>query len=328
MTHDEATPLLLDLALGTLAPDERTALETHLAACEECRVMRRTVERLVVAVREETSDAGHPDADAIVAFALGGSSGAGEAAVAEHVACCAACAAEVDAVRRAEAESREEALAGDIRRAPGGGAREGARTAPRATSRRAWGALAAAAAGLAALLAYPAYLGLVRLPVVEDQSADAAREAQSLSTRVGALEGELGAARDALARVHEWGGATPLQLLSGAMRGGEEARTVRVDPAQPVVALAVELGALPESAAATLVRFAITRADGGPAFAADLAADDVRRELREAGVVLLLVPSARLAPGSYRLAVTLDAEAGARRLLVLGFAARTAPASP
>ncbi len=327
MMHDEATPLLLDLALGTLAPDERAALEAHLAACEECRAMRRTVERLVAAVREETSDAGHPDADAVVSFALGGLSGAGSAAVAEHVASCAACAAEVDAVRRAEAESREEALAGDIRRDPGGRAREGTRPAPRATSRRAWGALAAAAAGLAALLAYPAYLGLVRLPVVESRSADVARETQSLATRVGALEGELGAARDALARVREWGGATPLHLLSAAMRGGEEARTVRVDPAQPVVALAVELGALPESAAATPVRFVITRADGGAAFAADLAAADVRRELREAGVVLLLVPSARLAPGSYRLAVTLGPEAEARRLLELGFAAGTATAS-
>lgn len=328
MTHDEATPLLLDLALGTLAPDERAALEAHLEACEECRAMRRTVERLVAAVREETSDAEHPDADAVVAFALGELSGAGGAAVAEHVAFCAECAAEVDAVRRAEAESREEALAGDVRRAPGGGAREEARPAPRATSRRAWGVLAAAAAGFAALLAYPAYLGLVRLPVVEGQSADAAREAQSLSTRVGALEGELGAARDALAQVREWGGATPLQLLSAAMRGGGEVRTVRVDPAQPVVALAVELGALPESNAATPVRFAITRADGGTAFAADLAADDVRREQRDAGVVLLLVPSARLAPGSYGLAVTLDPEASARLLLEVSFAARTAPASP
>jgi hypothetical protein len=294
--------------------------------------MRRTVERLVAAVREETSDAGHPDADSIVAFALGGLSAEGEATVAEHVASCAACAAEVDAVRRAEAESREEALAGDIRRAPGGGAREGQWTAsrptPRTMPRRAWGALAAAAAGLAALLAYPAYLGLVRLPFVESRSADAAREAQSLSSRVGALEGELGAARDALARVREWGGATPLQLLSAAMRGGGEARTVQVDPAQPVVALAVELGALPESGAATPVRFAITRADGGTAFAADLAADDVRRELRESGVVLLLVPSGRLAPGSYRLAVTLDPEASARLLLEVGFAARTRPASP
>jgi hypothetical protein len=99
---------------------------------------------------------------------------------------------------------------------------------------------------------------------------------------------------------------------------------VRVDPAQLVVALGVELGALPESGTTTPVRFDITRVDGGSTFAADLAADEVRRELREAGVVLLLVPSARLAPGDYRLAVTLDPEAGARRLLELGFAAGTA----
>jgi hypothetical protein len=49
---------------------------------------------------------------------------------------------------------------------------------------------------------------------------------------------------------------------------------------------------------------------------------------RPSGTTTGGAPSARLAPGSYRLAVTLDPEASARRLLEVSFAARTAPASP
>lgn len=37
MTHDDVRPLAAEYALGMLAPDERAAVDQHLAACADCR---------------------------------------------------------------------------------------------------------------------------------------------------------------------------------------------------------------------------------------------------------------------------------------------------
>lgn len=273
MDHETAASLLSDFSRDALTPGQRLEVEAHLTACPECQAVLSTLR----AVRTELTEGGpelfgpHPPAEALARLAAGDSDL--DVATLDHLAAhtrmCPTCAREVALAREADRTAWA--------RAPHAWIRQGARRGD---------LLRPALAVLAALLVFPAYLGLVRYP---EQRAESHR-----------LEREL----DRMARpatpppAARWGGAVPLLLLSGPERSGSVPPTVTLRAGQPYVAVLVAYD--PHSAALDSIEVRIVRAsDGTAVWHSHATGDELWNPALEA--LTVLVPAEGWQPGGYRL---------------------------
>lgn len=163
MDHDQASLKLTDLALSHLSPAEAAAVESHAAACADCRETLEFIRRFAAQVKSDGDflfDT-HPLANDLVAWATRSPEMTAEAreAVERHVASCPSCRREADLTRRVAAEASEDTPAAS--RAPDRSRQPKLIRLARPVDRWRTAALAAAAALLA--LIYPAYRGLVKM---------------------------------------------------------------------------------------------------------------------------------------------------------------------
>lgn len=109
MEHAEASLLLVDYIRGELGEERRRAVAAHLQEHPECAETVRFLEQLDadLARYRDRLLGSHPAADVLVAYAVGPaaeSTGDDLEGVAEHVASCAQCFADLQVVRRIHAE--------------------------------------------------------------------------------------------------------------------------------------------------------------------------------------------------------------------------------
>jgi hypothetical protein len=216
-----------------------------------------------------------------------------EAVFEEHYFACAAC-LETIRIRQALPAVLETALEPEP---AGPGWRAGLRLPDRIR-----GGLAVAATIALVLLAYPAFLGLRRLPRAAD-------EARTLADENARLRDELERTRDTFERrladlreSSEWTGTVPLVILGRRLRGGVEVdETLAIRTGQPHVPLAV-VPIVPDRAAdGDPFRFELSLDDGRVVWALDMRASEVRRAVRDTTVVTFLVPASVLPPGAHEL---------------------------
>jgi hypothetical protein len=282
MTHEDVFEQLDGFHRGTLDERAMAEMRAHLTDCEECRALARTYRVLQVSLSSEAgiAEEGHPASERIVAYAEDRNRLDPQLArsMADHLAACASCTEEVERTRR---------VAESIRERPeldsSGVIREPART----RSWSAWGALAAAV--LLAAVAYPAYLGLFRLPSARQQAA-------TLRSETTRLEADL-------ERLRGWGGAVSLNVLPRTLRDGAEVATVTLEPDQPYAAIALELLVPRRVADEEILRFEIVGPGDEVIWSLEQNAATIRADIANWGVVTLIVPSARMEPGRHSLAV-------------------------
>jgi hypothetical protein len=148
-----------------------------------------------------------------------------------------------------------------------------------------WKWMPIAAGLLVALLAYPAYLGLVRLPDVA---------------------GELDATEESLRTLQAESGSVGPNMIKPQVRGTDEPSAVVIEPGAPWVLLGFEL-LVPESLSdRTPMRIEILAEEGNVAWSATIPAADLREAVRRAGFATVVVPAGVLQPGPYRLSVVDD----------------------
>ncbi|NBD36180.1 MAG: hypothetical protein GVY30_09300 [Chloroflexi bacterium] len=151
MRHERAVELICERELEALDEGTRSELEAHLAECPECRGYQELYRELRAAVTApQEAGGGHPTPAELVAVALldGPADSENRERIEAHVAQCAACSAELDLVRRVEAES------------PKGWEDSVLRDGLRGVRRGPWFGIAVAAAVMVAAMAYPAYRGV------------------------------------------------------------------------------------------------------------------------------------------------------------------------
>ncbi len=305
MNHDRVLELLPDLLGGGLDEKARGEVTTHLAECPDCADALRTLELLAtpgIGV-EEGRSVDHPSSEEIVDFAVRAPTldGGRREKIALHLEGCAACAVQVEVTQQVEA-----ALSGTE-----GGPRNllaFGRTSP---STRIW-AVRIAATVVLALLAYPAFLGLVRLPDLAGRAESLAEANAELEAQVRRLGEDLANARVALVQGQAWAGAWRLFEVAGGMRGEPDLTEIRVGRETSFVPLVVDVSAPAGAAPDPAILFEISGEDGRPvwktetslAAAADFAS----------GPALLLVPAATLGEGRRMLQVYLIAP-GRKELL-------------
>ena len=232
INHDEALELLPDLLQDRLDEPSRARLREHLEDCRECSDAKTTLELLVTASPgSDDAYAHHPTSEEIVAFALDEPSLSADRkkSISKHVQSCLSCRREIEATREAD-RMVEPVLAHDESTSP---ARKGA-------DRWSWAALAAAAA-LVSALAYPAVLGLVRLPAARSQIASLRESAALLQAQVGTLEDRLEGMRSELEKRQDLSGFLPFHVLQSPERGSRSANEITLESGQPNVLLLVEL---------------------------------------------------------------------------------------
>lgn len=276
--HERAVESLPELFAGRLGANARVELEEHLAECEECRDIAAAMRMIGAALCENDDDLEHPTADEIVALALGkrGLTASVRQRVEKHVETCSQCAAEIRRVRSVESSVPPMHA---LPRADG--------LDPRPKRRSRTRLAFAAAALLIAALAYPAFLGVVRLPAIEE--------------RARRLE-ERGAD---LARRMQNGHVVQLQILRSPLREGSPTRSVRVNPREPYALLAID-AAVPESASPDArVRLQLLESEDDAVITAGISISEARSQLRSSGVLTWLLPSRDLRPGRYRLRASL-----------------------
>lgn len=271
--HETAASLLSDFSRDALPPGQRREMEAHLAACPECQAVLSTLRE----VRTELSEGGselfgpHPTAEALARFAAGDPDL--DVATRDHLEAharrCPTCAREVSLAREADRTAWA--------RAPEAWIRQGARRGD---------VLRPALAVLAALLVFPAYLGLVRYP--EERA-----EHHRLEREMGLMQ------RPAIPPpVAQWGGAAPLLMLSGPERGGSAVPTITLRPGQPYVAVMVSYD--PRGARGDSIEVRIVRAsDHTTVWRTRATGEDLWDPALEG--LTLLAPAEGWLSGAYRL---------------------------
>ncbi|HEU5179501.1 MAG TPA: hypothetical protein VFW45_01815 [Candidatus Polarisedimenticolia bacterium] len=288
-------------AAGDASVESLPEFIEHLKICARCGREAPVLLAAVRAIRAAPAAAleGHPPSDQIVALALAPEAGMLEVdpGAAEHVAACAICAAEVKEVRRAEeVRSRLRAPAplglgrvlGNLANLPSGPVMR----------RLAW------VAGLGILvLAYPAYLGLRRVPQLRG-------EVEQLDTRTRQLEAEVRDLSSSLARAIQaadllthWSGPVPLIALSSPVRGQATRQTLKLDPTAPYILVSVRPILSDPSDERDIYRVLILRGDGQAVWNSQITAGEMRRTMRSSGALIFPVPSTLLAPGGHELRV-------------------------
>ena len=279
MDHDDAAPLLSELARGTLAPAVATGVADHALACPECRpalAAMREVQALA-----ERREAGmlepHPESELLTRFALEADAlaPAARAHVEAHVGQCPACAAEVRLARAAVA---------------GAGWRGALAAWTGVGNPGIEGWLRPALTALAIVALVPAYFGLVEYPRAISERDRGPRHAQQQPAP---------AAAPAPAPTFE-GGAAHVLLLRGPTRSAARALPrVVLAAGQDALPVVVDhpLGLPPEAP----VAIRVLRANGSLAWSTSSTA----RALWDSslGAATLLVPTRALAHGRYALEI-------------------------
>jgi hypothetical protein len=276
--HETAASLLTDYALGRLSAERRPDLELHLASCPECRGVVATIG---AARAELAAGAGplfepHPTAEELAGLAVDpeGLDPDQRARIGAHASVCPTCAREVELARAAERTAW-------IRSAPAW-ARVAGRGAP-AT----WPTPALAV--LAALLAFPAFLGTIRYPETRATNQRLERDLRALEARL--------APTPPTPALERWGGPAPLLSLSGPERGIDAVASVRPRPGQPYLAMLIAYE--PAAGPADSIDVRIVSAAGAVAWSARATEGELWDRHLEA--LSLLVPGDALRPGHYRL---------------------------
>jgi len=303
MNHERAAELLTEFLQGRVAGVAAEEIAAHLQGCAECAAAAETFRLLKEGAAETVGalDGGgandpqsqHPTTEEIATFSivpkrLGESS---MLRVRAHIETCGRCAEEVEITRGAAALTSS-AVPASVKSAARG-------------SRSPWRGihtLALAASIGALLLAYPAFRGLVDLPVETENAARLNEETAHLRGEADDLRRSLNRLREEADRSRAWSGAVPLPVLTSRYRGAQsEATVIRVQPGQPFVPIAV-LPVLPSGAAAgDSFTFEIRREGGDPVWKLDLTAGRIRDELRASKVVTFLISTATLSAGHYEL---------------------------
>lgn len=310
MKHGEAVERLYDLLFGELEESVRADLKFHLAECEDCRSLEETYRTLHETFHNESAAvADHPSPDEIVAYATerDALSRSERERIETHVEGCPPCRDEVQSVR--EVEGWSEGL---------GAGREVTRPRRRFAWSRLEMRLALAAAIVIAVLAYPAFLGIVGLTSARRDARDLQHENMVLSETIGKMENTLARSAAELERLGGWGGTVRLQLVRSPLREKGEPTRIEVVPEQPFVVMGVEVRVPPGLPDRESLRFEILARDGRPIATVDLSATEARSQIRATGVVTLAVPTGSFVPGLYEMRVTRRDEPGAPDLLEVG----------
>lgn len=282
MDHDEASLFLPDLAGGRLERGRADAVESHTRECAACRDALELHRRIAAEVSSHRGALfeDHVAPTLLVEFALDPAAlpNSERARVAAHVGACPTCRREAAAVRKAEADATSpwRALAGVLR--------GGALPAP---------IPALVPAMMVILLAYPAYLGVVRLPQV-------VRECDLAHERLAQLGGTGAGSSGAWA-----GGPVSALNLAPPARGDDEPPaeppSIRVHPGQRFQPVRVE--------------FDLSRSPGDDRLIVALRAageENARWQIESSAAALwdaadeainLLIPAERLAPGEFVLEI-------------------------
>jgi anti-sigma factor RsiW len=280
--HETAVEQLHGWVEGRLDPAARAALDAHLDECEECRRLSELY-RLLSAARLDT--AGHLSSREIVDLAVAPArlTEADRVAMEQHVASCSLCQRDLGAVRGAEAATvGAEALTERRLRVP------------------TWAGTLAASI-LIALLVYPAYLGVFRLPGTTESLRALEEENQLLEKAVEELSAENADASSRLRGLEGWAGATDLWVLTDTRRDRAEPAAVRIDG--PFLLVAVDVAVPPGLAPAADLEFQLVGEEGASVRSATMSASQARTQIGRSGVVTVTFLTDGLPAGAYRLRV-------------------------
>ncbi|MBZ5637561.1 MAG: zf-HC2 domain-containing protein [Acidobacteriia bacterium] len=266
----------------------------------------------------------HPTTEQLVGL-LDGTAEAGERAALEaHLQGCTSCRGQLDRLRRTVDLVKES----EGRRAGGtwyGAAREAHAREVAAVPlgirlARHWPAWAgfAAAAVVLVVLTYPAYLGVIRLPIAERQATGLLAEKGQDAAQIRELRSSLDGVSDRLRRATEWGGAVELHILPSALRGGRPA-TLEVNAGQPFVLLGVTPQLPGLTASTRRFVFAIAGPAAQPLWSCEMSASEITARVNETNVVTLAVPGSLLPPGRFELRVAPVDAGGGEPLLRIPF---------
>jgi hypothetical protein len=165
-------------------------------------------------------------------------------------------------------------------------------------------AAVAAAAAVLVVLAYPAWLGVARLPVALRDNSGLRAAKESAEREAAGLRSSLDRTMADLRAVSSWSGPVALNVLESPARGAGETKVLTVRPQQPFLLVAVQ-PAIPGAAGPKdTYRFAIGREGEEALWSDELTVAQIRENVRLSGVVTFAVPAARLPPGVYRMTVT------------------------
>jgi len=318
MKHERAAELLTEFLQGRIKGQDAGAISEHVRDCAECASTAETFRLLKAGAAgepeggpAENPQSQHPTTEEIATFSIVPGR-LGEAALLrmrEHVESCGTCAEEVEITRSATAGMSSVASASLKSSARG--------------SRSPWRwihTLALAASVGALLLAYPAFRGLVSLPLETERAARLDEETDRLRGEAEDLKKSLNRAREKSDRFRAWSGAVPLPVLTSRFRGAQaEEIVIRVKSGQPFVPIAV-LPVLPEGAATgDTLSFEIRRDGGDQTWKMDLTAERIRDELHASKVVTFLIPAAMFSAGHYELRLQAPSRPESEPILVVPF---------
>jgi hypothetical protein len=288
LDHETTAPLLSDLLAGRLAPDRSGEAWSHVGTCPDCRSVTTTMHqvRQAAAGYRGTAWGEHPRAEDLVDYALDDDelSGTARAQVDDHLRTCRSCLRHIKLTREAHLSVLSQA--------------GGTRFADRLFSPTLAWAAALVMIALLGGLALPAYRGLVALPEAQRARQDLAREMRSLRHEERVLRDALQAHEEERSRLQSGGGAVPLLYLGDTARGPGASPSVALRSGQlfqPIV-LDTELALSSQQEVALALR---RLPDGAEAWShratwGQLWDPDSR-------ALTLLVPTAVLSPGEYRL---------------------------
>jgi hypothetical protein len=277
----------------------------HLKGCARCRDEAPALLAAARAIRAAPVEAlaGHPASDQIVALAMDPEAAALEVnrRVAEHVTGCATCTAELQEVRRAEQKRTS------LRRRGRPALRALISALRSALPDLTYGARPARVALVTSLglllLAYPAFLGLHQFPRVKEQMGDLELRTKQLEAQIRDLSISLAQANQAAIRLSHWSGPLRLFALTSPVRGQTATQTISVDPAEPYVLVSVRPILAEPSAEPDVYRIIVVGTDGRVVWSTELTVQQMRRQMRASGALILPIASSVLAPGKYELRV-------------------------
>lgn len=302
MTHDEVVLSLPGLVRGDLAEGERGGVTEHLAVCEECAETLKILRLL----RDQPAE--HPTSSEIVDFVMRHDAiePMRTDEISTHLASCDSCREEVAAAGRA------------YRATPTSGGQWAFLTSVSAWPSSARWALASAAA-LAAVLVFPAFIGMRELPGTKAQIARLQESASLLGVELDSARRSLMEAQAAVARVERGVGIIVGPFLTAANRGESQVPTLKVGPGDLVVDFRVEFSLPADVPAGSVVLFEVLSSDRQPPWEAEMSVAETAATLREAGSIVRLVPCATLGEGRHELRVSLRRGAETRLISSIPF---------
>jgi hypothetical protein len=179
----------------------------------------------------------------------------------------------------------------------------------------------ALAAGIVLLvLAYPAYLGLVRLPGAREEVRQLGELSQSNESEIAALQAARDKAETKIAELEQspaMEGALEVTYLSQPVRGAASVPSVPIEPGAPSVMLALELnpGSIPQEN--TACRFEV-ECNGKVVWSATRTGEAIRRQLSSRLATLVVAVPAKALPAARCELRVSSGEEGSGRVLFRG----------